>query len=206
MSTELSLAQMPATKWEDKYDLVLRWARDERSDDDPLRTRIPAALEQQFRRWNQIYGLLQAGTYSKTTEQIAVVKKTFPGISDRTARNLLADTKRFFSVLDAPNLAWERLTLIEEVREDIKLARQKGDFRSVAALRTLYAKLTGADQPEEVVENKTIFNIIAFNPEQLGVELIDPDKLDTMIRSITASDKKKRDDFFTQFEDVTEAK
>jgi hypothetical protein len=187
----------------DKFDLVWKWYRDERDDDDPKRFQIPDSLKEQARRWNLVYGLLNTGKYGRTTEQIAAVKHTFAGISDRSARNLLSDTKRFFSVIDAPNLAFERVSLIEELRDDIKAAKAKGDYRSVSALRTLYAKIIGADQPEEMIENKTVFNIISFNPEQLGVKLIDPAKLDAMIESILHKDSKKEERFFSQFEDVT---
>lgn len=196
-------SELTPTAQLDKFDMVQRWYKDERADDDPKRIRIPEWLQQQAAQWNLIYGLLSSGEYGRTTEQIAAVKRAFPGISDRTARHLLSDTKRFFSVLDAPNLAFERVVLIDELKDDIKKAKAKGDYRSVAALRALQTKVTGADQPEEVVENKTIFNIIAFNPEQLGVKLLDPGKLDSMIQAMLTEDKKKEERFFSQFEDVT---
>lgn len=205
MSTELTpvpLTESPG-RFDDKFDRVLRWARDTREDSDPMRIKIPAELEQQFRRWNLIYGLLSAGSYSRIGQQIGMVKKAIPGITDRTARNLLNDTKRFFAALDAPNLAWEKQSLMASILDDIDSARRKGDYKSIASLHKLYATLIGADQPENPVENRTIVNVINYNPEQLGGQQISDEQLKAMVENMMADDKKKNQELFADFEDVT---
>ncbi|RIV20535.1 hypothetical protein DYU11_21050 [Fibrisoma montanum] len=188
---------------EDKFDLILRWARDTRAEDDPKKIQLPADLKLQFDRWQLIFGLLNTGKYATTTQQINAVLQAIPGITSRTARNYLADTKRFFSVLEAPNLAFEKVCLIEELKDDMRLAKERGDLKALASFRKIYTKLIGADKEEQPVENTTILNIINFNPEQLGGQVISDEALETMMEKLLAADKKKQEDLFDDYEDVS---
>ncbi|GAB3550594.1 hypothetical protein [Spirosoma fluminis] len=203
MSTELTLTTNAQTRWDDKFDKIVKFYRDRRPDSDPDKLTLSKDLQLQLDRWILVHGLLSTGRYPKTTHQVNAVMKAIPGITSRTARNYLEDTKRFFAMEDQPNLAYERVMLIEEVRDDMRLAKRKGDLRSLAALRKLYSELIGANKPEEKVENKTIINIVNYNPEQLGGQLISDEALDKMIERMMADDKKKQEELFDDYEDVS---
>lgn len=188
---------MQLTKWQDKFDLVLKWYRGDTAGLD-----LPKDLEVQRLRWMHIYGLLSTGKYPKDTQVISAILKAFPEISQRTAYNYLRDTRRFYASLNEPDLAFERVALIMEMKDDMRIAKKKGDLRSLAALRKVYATLIGADKAAEVVENKTIINIINYNPVMLGGEEIDEATIDKMVAKLLADDKKKQDKEFDTYEDV----
>ena len=197
MSTDLALpTPSDPSKWDDKFDKIVKAWRDDT-------VTLPATLDRQLKHWITIHGILSTARYPRTTQQVNAILKAIPGISARTARNYLADTKKFFSTVDQIDLPYERLMLIEELRDDIRVAKKRSDMRAVAALRKLYKTAIGADKPQESVENKTVLNIINYNPEQLGGVVISDDALDKMIANFMAEDKKKAEDLFDDYTDVT---
>lgn len=197
MSTALALTT-DDNRYDNKFDRIVKhWQ-------DPEKHKLPQDLEKQLRHWVTIHGLLSTGRYPKTTQQVNAILKAIPDISTRTARNYLADTKRFFGMAEKPDLAYERIMVIEELRSDMRLARRRGDLRALAALTKLYIDVIGANKPEEVVENKTVINILNYNPEQLGGQNISDEALQKMIDGFLDDDKKKRSELFDQYEDVSD--
>ena len=199
MSHELATTSNALHKWEDKFDRVYRWYRDETGT-----VTLPAELDRQRTQWAWIFALLESGRHARDSQLIAAIQKEYPGTQTRVARRLLDDTRRFYAVLDTPNLAWERVMLIQQLKEDLRKARKKGDYKSVGVLSRLYALVIGADKPIEPVENKTIINILNYNPSQLGAEQIDEEKLNKLIKTMLADDKKRQQDDFDLFLDVTD--
>lgn len=208
MSTELaqpgfsSLSQEPS-RFDDKFDRIVKHYRCQLPDGHPQKVKLAKPLERQLEQWTTIHGLLSTGRYPKTYQQLNVILKTYPDITQRTARNLLADTKRFFAMTEQPNLAYSRMMLIEELSDAMNKAKKKNDFRSYAALAKVYADVTGANKTEEVIENRTVINVINYNPEQLGGQQISDDQLERMVERMLASDKKKQEELFDDFEDVS---
>ncbi|RYC69796.1 MULTISPECIES: hypothetical protein [Spirosoma] len=202
MNNDLALTNLPS-RFEDKFDRIVKYYRCQLPDTDPKKVKLSRDLAEQLSHWITIHALLSTGRYPKTSQQLNAILKAIPGISARTARNYLDDTRRFFAIQDQPNLAYERVMLIDEMRDDMRLAKKKGDLRSLAALRQIYIKLIGADKPEDPVENKTVINIINFNPEQLGGQQISDEQLTRMIDKMLALDKKKTEELFDDFEDVS---
>ncbi|OIN59804.1 hypothetical protein [Arsenicibacter rosenii] len=195
MSSELTTSSGGGlAKWEDKFDRVYRWYRDETGS-----ITLPAELEQERRQWAWIYALMESGAQTKESQLVLAIQKQYPGTQARVARRLLDDTRRFYSVLGKPNLDFERVMLISQLREDIRRARRSEDFKAVASLSKLYAQVIGADQPQEQVENKTVINVLNFNPVQLGGEEIDPEQLEKLIKNLKAADKRKREEEFSDF-------
>jgi hypothetical protein len=199
MSTDLTVTDNSPIRPDDKFDRVVKHWRDPSS-------KLPQDLQVQLNHWITIHGILATGRYPKTTQQLNAILKAIPGISPRTARNYLADTKRFFVMAEQPDLAYERNMVIEQLRADMHLARRKGDLRALAALTKLYIDVIGANKPEAVVENKTIINILNYNPEQLGGQVISDEALDKMIENFRADDQKKKSQLFDDYEDVSASK
>jgi len=206
MNTELATVTEESSRFDDKFDKIVKFFRDRRPDTDPKKPKLSQDLQLQLNHWITIHGILSTGRYPKTFQQLNAILKVIPGISPRTARNYLDDTKRFFAIQDEPNLAYERVLIIDELRDDMRLAKKKGDLRSLAALRKIYIELIGANKPEEVVENKTIINIVNYNPEQLGGTVISDAALEKMIENFMADDKKKQESLFDDYEDVSTPK
>ena len=101
-------------------------------------------------------------------------------------------------------MAWEKAMLVASMKDTLRRAKQKNDLKSTNAAEKNLMTILAADQAVEAVENKTIVNIINFNPEQLGVQLIPREQLDTMIEKMLAGDKKKAEQPFDEYEDIRE--
>jgi hypothetical protein len=203
MSTDLTVTTNELTRFDDKFDLIVKYYRDRRADDDPKKIKLAKDLQKQLGHWITIHALLSTGRYPKTSQQINAILKAIPNISPRTARYYLDDTRRFFAITDEPNLTYERVMLIEELRDDMRICKKKGDMRSLAPLRKLYAEVIGADKPINPVENRTIINVINYNPEQLGGQQISDAALESMVERLLGEDKKKQEELFSDYEDVS---
>lgn len=197
MNTQLS---RPSDVFDDKFDRIHRWYTS--SDED---AKLPKPLAQQLERWTAIYGLMNKpeNRFQRESRLVALVGEAFPDLSERTVRGLLADTRKFFASVDQPNQAFERVMLIAEAKDALSRARTKNDSKAENAAIKNLTVLLGADKPEEVVENKTVINILNYNPTELGGELLDEDKLQAMIKRMLSDDEKKKDDPFSDFTDVT---
>lgn len=205
MNAELAVTTNEVTRFDDKFDLIVKYYRDRRADDDPKKIKLSKDLENQLRHWITIHALLSTGRYPKTAQQINAILKAIPDISPRTARNYLEDTRRFFAITDEPNLAYERVMLIEELRDNMRICKRKGDMRSLAALAKIYVDVIGANKPETPVDNRTIINVINYNPEQLGGQQISDAALQAMVDKMLADDQKKQEELFSDYTDVTNA-
>lgn len=203
MSTQLATLTEDPTPFDDKFDRIVKYYRDRRDDDDPKKPKLPPKLQEQLSRWKLIYGLLSSARYPKMIQQVNAVMKLFPDLSDRTARNYLEDTKKFFAIQDERNLAFERVMIIDELQDDMRLAKRKGDLRSLGTLRKVYVDVIGANKPEEKVENRTIINIVNYNPEQLGGKQMSNEALEKLTAKMLAADEKKQRELFDDYEDVT---
>jgi hypothetical protein len=203
MSTELSTLTDDKTRFDDKFDAIVKHYRDRRPDDDPQKPKLSATLQEQLSRWKLIYGLLSTGKYPKMIQQVNAVMRLFPDLSDRTARYLLDDTKKFFAIQDERNLAWERVLIIDSLQDYMRQAEKRKDFRSLAALTKLYIDVIGANKPEEKVENRTIINIVNYNPEQLGGKQMSNEALERLTAKMLGDDEKKNRELFDDYEDVT---
>lgn len=190
--------QAQLARFDDKFDRIVKAYRSENGLDG-----LPALLREQLRRWETIYALMQTGKYPKDSQVINLILQKYPDISTATARTLLSDTRRFFGVVSDINPAFERVMQINDLKGDIRAARRKGDFRSVTGLMKLLSELTGTDKPDERIENKTVINVLNYNPAQLGGQAISEEQLQGLVAKMLADDEKKKRDLFDDFEDVT---
>lgn len=206
MSTALSTtADNDLSRWDDKFDRIVKWYNDDRPDSDPKKIKLPAPLEEQLKRWSWLYSMVNIpkNRYKRDIDLIRLLVKEYPDLSERTARHTLRDMRRFFGVLDQPNLAFEKVMLISSMKDTLRRAKVKNDIKGAnAAEKNLMAAL-GADQAEELVENKTIINVINFNPASLGAQTMSEEQLNAMVDKMLAADKKKAEQPFDDFEDVT---
>ena len=207
-ATVITLSQThdAPSKWDDKFDRIVKYYRCRRPESDPKKVKLSADLQLQLDRWIFIHGLLGSGRYPKTTQQLTAIERGIPGISARTARHYLEDTRRFFANQDEPNIAYERVMIIEELRDNMRICKKKGDMRSLAPLLKLYIEAIGANKPENVVENRTIINIINYNPEQLGGQTLSDEAIKKMVGKMLGEDKKKQEELFDDFQDVSATK
>ena len=207
MSTTPALVnESDPSKWDDKFDRIVKWYNDDRPDTDPKKTRLPAALQEQLNRWQWVYDFLNIpkNRYKRDSDIIKIIKKQYPDLSERTARFTLRDMRRFFGVQDQPQVAFEKVMLIASMKDTLRRAKIKNDTKGAAAAEKNLMSVLGADRQEEMVENKTIINVINFNPESLGAIPMTPEKLDELIAKMLGEDKKKADQPFDDFEDVTD--
>ncbi|MCX6216480.1 hypothetical protein [Spirosoma sp.] len=193
-------------RWDDKFDLIVKWYNDEREEDDPRKIKLPAPLFEQIGRWNWLYAMvtMPKNRYKSDPQLIKLLRVQYPDLSERTARRTLRDMRRFFGAVEQPELAWEKIMLIAGIKETIRKAGLAKDFRAVASAQKNLASVLGADKTAETVENKTIINVINFNPVQLGAIPMSQEALDSMIEEITNYDKKKAENPFDDFTDVTD--
>lgn len=206
MSTQLTTTDTELSKWDDKFDHIVRWYNDPRPEDDPKRIRLSAPLQQQYKRWCWLYAqmIIPKNRYKRDSDLIDIIVNQYPDLTERTARTILRDTRRFFSVLDEPNLAWEKVMLIGSMKDTLRKAKQRNDIKGANAAEKNLMTALGADKPEEHVENKTIINLINFNPEQLGAIGMPPEQLDEMIHKLLTEDKRKAERPFDEYEEVAE--
>lgn len=195
------------SRHDDKFDAIVRWYNDDRDMDDPARRQLSKSLQEQYERWQYIYSILTLPKirFKSDTMLVKRLKEKWPTLSDRVLRYAIADTRRFYAQLEQPVLDWERVMLITNMKRAMERAEKKGDFKSLGAMFGHYIKLIGADKPQTPVDNRTIINIINFNPEQLGGKQIPDDKLEALIAQMQAGDKKKQQALFDDFEDVSAA-
>lgn len=196
------------SKWDDKFDKIVKWFNDDRPDDDPQKTKLPASLLEQLQRWNWLHDMLSIPKhrYKSDAAVIKILQKQYPDLSERTCRFILRDTKRFFGIVSQPELAYEKVLLLQSIKETLDKARLKNDLKAKNAAEKNLIAVLGADKTEEKVENKTIINIINFNPEQLGAIPMSQEKLDEMIEKMLSADTKKAEQPFDDFEDVSDQK
>ena len=200
MTTDLEKASQ---KWADKFDQVQRWWKDGTGN-----VTLPADLERQVKWWEWIYNKLHTGRYARDTELVQEIlrKAEIDGlkVSQRTAYNYINDCRRFYGAISVTNVDFEKVMQVSELKDDIKKAKARNDFRSVAALRKLLVSILGLDQPTQAGEQKTVINILNYNPVQLGAKEIPPEKLDKLIRDIMTEDRRKEEALFDSFTDVSD--
>ncbi|MBD2700139.1 hypothetical protein IC229_05800 [Spirosoma sp. BT702] len=184
----------------------MKWYNDEREDDDPRKVNLHADLEAQLKRWTWLYNkiCLPKNRYKTDAQLIRLLAKEYPDLSERTCRRTLRDMRRFYGSVDQPVLAFEKKMLIASIKDTLRKAKLKGDLKSASSAEKNLIAVLGADQPEQAVENKTIINVIGFNPEQLGAQALPQAKLDELIAQIMNVDKKKADQPFDDFTDVSD--
>lgn len=197
MNTQLAPA---GAAFDDKFDKIYRWytATDETA-------KLPKPLAEQLDRWTTIYGLLNKpeNRFLRESKLVTLIQQAFPDLSERTVRQSLSDTRKFFASVDAPNQAFERVMLIAEAKETLNRARIRNDPKAENAAIKNLTTLLGADVPEAVVENKTVINVLNYNPVELGGQVLAQDKLDKLIASMLADDQKKQDDPFSEFTELS---
>lgn len=206
MSTALTTtSENDLSRWDDKFDRIVKWYNDDRAEDDPKKIKLAAPLQEQLQRWTWLYDMLNIpkNRYKRDTDIIKLLAKKYPDLTERTARHTLRDMRRFFGVLDQPNVAFEKVMLISSMKDTLRRAKVKNDLKAANVAEGNLMKALGADQSEELVENKTIINIINYNPVQLGAQELSEDKLNGLIEKMLASDKKKAEQPFDDYEDVT---
>lgn len=206
MSKALATSDNEPSKWDDKFDRIVKWYNDDRPDDDPKKIKLPAPLLQQLQRWSWLHDMLSIpkNRYKTDTAILKLIQKQYPDISERTARFILRDTRRFFGMVSQPALAYEKVLLLDGIKDTLRKASKRNDLKAMNAAQKNLITVLGADQPEEVVENKTIINIINFNPVNLGAQVLSPEKLDELVNQMIEGDKKKAEQPFDDFEDVTQ--
>lgn len=201
MKPNLPAQQAPPDAWDDKFDRIVRWY----NSSDP-NAKLPKPLAEQLDRWNYIYSLilLPKNQFKRDSSLIRAILDRYPDLSDRTARLALRDTRRFFASVDSPVLAFEKVMLLANAKDMANRARKRNDLKAEGVALKLIKEITGADQPENVVENRTIINVLNYNPVELGGQLIAEDKLQKMISDMLEKDKKKAENPFDDYEVVNE--
>lgn len=207
MSTALSLLnENDPSRWDDKFDRIVKWYNDERPDDDPKKVKLAPALAEQLNRWTWLYGMvtIPKNRYKNDAQLIKLLQVQYPDLSERTARRTLRDMRRFFGSVDQVEIAWEKNMLLASIKETLRQAKKKKDLKAANSAEKNLITVLGADKSQETVENKTIINVINFNPVQLGAIPMEQEQLDAMVAEIMNYDKKKAENPFDDFNDVTD--
>ncbi|GAB3956713.1 hypothetical protein GCM10028805_47440 [Spirosoma harenae] len=193
------------SKWDDKFDRIIKWYNDEREDDDPKKIKLHKDLEEQLKRWDWLYNkiCLPKNRYKTDIQLIKLVKKQYPDLSERTARRTLQDMRRFFGVVSQPELAFEKVMLIASIKQTQREAVEKGDLKAKNAADKNLIAVMGADKQQQAVENTTIINIVGYHPEQLGVQILPEEQIEALINDVLNADRKAAENPFADFIDVT---
>lgn len=196
------------SRFDDKFDAIVRWYNDDREDSDERKIKLTKPLREQYDRWLYIYSILSLPKirFKSDTVIILKLKDKYPDLSDKTLRQSLNDTRRFFAQIEEPVLAHERIMLITNMKRAMEKAEKKGDMKSLGALYGHYIKVIGADKTEAPVDNRTIINILNYNPEQLGGKQLSDDQIEAIVQRMLADDKKKDEELFDSYEDVSPTK
>ncbi|GAB4042207.1 hypothetical protein [Spirosoma litoris] len=183
MNTELTAN---TDRFQDKFDRILRHWKDRTG-----RVVLPLDLEQQLDRWVDFRMHMLEFPYESDPEYVKVIMVKFD-CSQRTAYQLLNDTRRFFASAEAVNQEFEKVMLLADLKKQIKRLddKESRNEKELLAAKRLLAKLIGADQPANAEGGgNTVINILNYNPELLGAkpvanlqELIDKIKSDDTLR------------------------
>lgn len=205
MPTALTLQENDPSRFDDKFDRIVKWYNDERAEDDPRRIKLAPALFEQLNKWNWLYRMLSVpkNQYKRDTEIVRLLQKEYPELSERRCYLLLRDMRRFYGVLEAPNLAFEKVMLIASIKDTLRRAKVKNDLKAAAAAEKNLSLVLGAEKSDDPADQKTIINIINYNPAQLGAQELSEDVLQELIDKMLTADKKKAETPFDDYEDVT---
>lgn len=175
-----------ARSFEDKYDQILRHWRDRSGT-----VELDAELETCLNRWLTVRTWLLAAPNETDRYYIDRIEEEFD-VKERTAWQLLKDTRRFFADVDTVNTQYERLMQIADLRLRIKAFSLAGDGKAEMAARKLLAELTGTTRPDDDAGNKgntTIINMLVCDPSLLGAK--EMPNVDQIILELQAEDEEK---------------
>lgn len=114
--------------------------------------------------------------YGKQREVEALMKAKYPNISLVQIKRDIENTKRLFSSIATINKDYEKLFLIEDIKETILEAKKTGDLNArTRAQKNLYLAL-GLDKDDEIdlskLENHEYIQIIATKGAVLKLDMM----------------------------------
>jgi len=157
------------------------------------RTELSETMEKELENMRIMADLIRKhGSRLKVTEMF----KNIQGVSDFTAFRLFEKTQRIFGATSSHDQQFWVDILLGGLMEDIRLARAKGDYRSVATLRktmmTTIKDLLGSADANIYERIQPQLPVLGHWPEQLKTGVpTDPEKLGKIINSFMNKRRKK---------------
>ncbi|MFZ4413673.1 MAG: hypothetical protein ACOYOV_11355 [Bacteroidales bacterium] len=151
-----------------------------------------------FERWDFCDNQLRK--YGKQRDVEALMRAKFPNISMVQIKRDIENTKRLFSSIATINKGYEKLFLIEDIKETILTAKACNDLNArTKAQKNLFLVL-GLDKDDEIdlskLESHEYYITIASRDAMLKIDLLNLQKL-------AISNKKSISDFLES--EITEA-
>lgn len=194
---EVSRNRLPEVK-EDKFDRIFRYYGEENG-----KVTLPEDLRKELDRWTFIRLLYGSWEPMSAMEIVRSVVKEFK-VSESTAWRDLRNSKKLFAHLEKSNLEFERIVVIEQIKQLRAKAIKRGDLKTAAMCDGNLIKVGGYDK--ELEPPKRIVNVIVqpvFDPKLIGAEEI-PD-LDKQLQAFTRAKRKKEQEAAeTEFTEYTE--
>ena len=138
--------------------------------------------EELSKEYKMIYDRLdfcdnQLRRFAKMKDIQAIMKRKFPNISLVQIKRDIETTKRLFSPINTVNKAYEKLLLIEDIKDTMITAKLKGDLSGrTKAQKNLYLVL-GLDKDDEIdiskLEKHTYLLIVGTKDFQINLDLMD---------------------------------
>ena len=118
----------------------------------------------------------QLRKYSKQRDVESMMRVKYPNISITQIKNDIACTKRLFSVINTFNKDYEKLFLLEDIKDTMIQARKKGDLNARTKAQKNYSQVLGLDKDdidESKLENHQYVLTIATKESVLKINLLE---------------------------------
>lgn len=156
---------------------------------------LPQDLAERYKRLNAARELLFGATMLKVPEIIQVLVKEH-GLSQVQARQDVVDAKKLFYFLDPIDRDFEKAWTIMSIKDNLSVAKEKGDRKTVSAEHKNLITIFGFDKDQENAQPPTVnINVINFNPKLIGAQVRTDQELDTAVEQLLIADQQELDDF-----------
>lgn len=153
------------------YQKIAEWCTN------PIESDLPEEQKQIFNRWNKADDVMDKYPVRKTA--IAVYKKKFPNLSDRTIAYDFANARKLFNNIKKVEKDWVRRWLINDIFKAIEKYKNAGEkgYKAWNAAHTNLIKAAGLDKEEkefidpEILQQHNYFTVINLNGELVKTDL-----------------------------------
>lgn len=118
----------------------------------------------------------QLRKFSKQKDVESMMRAKYPNISITQIKNDIACTKRLFSAISTFNKDYEKLFLLEDIKDTMIQARKKGDLNARTKAQKNYSQVLGLDKEdidESKLENHQYVLTIATKETVLKINLLE---------------------------------
>lgn len=192
-----SQAKLIEQRFYDDFDDVYKYYTDKSG-----LSKLSEKQEEQLGRWRWIREWIVSWQADSDREIIEAIITEF-SISERQAYIDLKNTKRFFSSMETVEKEHEKSLMITRLKRNIKALQADGSIKARIAMvkaEELLSKIMGIQEPEHQQPVPVVVTVTpVFDPSILGVEEIDDDRLEKLLK---AFGKKKEEERRLEVEDV----